>query len=402
MWLVPYDDLTLDQREAVTASTARHRIVLGGPGSGKTLVLAHRARYLLDEGRAESERTRVLVYTNVLREYIEAGLRDLGLTDYTQTFHSWSVDTYRSLVGSRVPRDGRYFDYERVWAQLADALRGVDEPPLDLALVDEGQDLSQNAWRVLQRSARHVTVGMDSRQQLYAEGVDLTTATQALGVRRHSAMLLSAYRCTPHIVEVASRFLLEGDERRRFLAANLLPLGERETPVIQYSDGADEEYEALASVVRERLNLGHRTAVLLPTNRQLRSVGRALAERGIETRTRDELAFDDAAPLLLTLHSAKGLTVDSVCLPTVTRRAFSGFDDDLVRNLLFVGSTRASRWLWIGTRAGREHALLDLLDDVPDSHLRRVRGSQPQAPSSLAPAPPASKPTADDDLLGLL
>ena len=42
MWVVPLSHLTEDQLNAVQLSTAKHRVVVGGPGSGKTLVLAHR------------------------------------------------------------------------------------------------------------------------------------------------------------------------------------------------------------------------------------------------------------------------------------------------------------------------------------------------------------------------
>ena len=49
--------------------------------------------------------------------------------------------------------------------------------------------------------------------------------------------------------------------------------------------------------------------------------------------------FNELTPKVLTVHSAKGLTFDSVVLPRVTAEDFGWFDDP--RRLLFVASTRA-------------------------------------------------------------
>ena len=48
-WLIPRDELTAEQIRAVELSANEHRVILGAPGSGKTQILLHRARYLSDE-----------------------------------------------------------------------------------------------------------------------------------------------------------------------------------------------------------------------------------------------------------------------------------------------------------------------------------------------------------------
>lgn len=49
-WLVPPSDLTTEQIRAIELPTDEHKVVMGGPGSGKTMVLLHRARHLAQVG----------------------------------------------------------------------------------------------------------------------------------------------------------------------------------------------------------------------------------------------------------------------------------------------------------------------------------------------------------------
>lgn len=44
-WLLPLEDLTPEQVRAVELKPSEHRLIFGGPGSGKTQVLLHRARH---------------------------------------------------------------------------------------------------------------------------------------------------------------------------------------------------------------------------------------------------------------------------------------------------------------------------------------------------------------------
>ena len=116
-WLVPRGELTVAQSRAVESSPKQHRLVLGSPGSGKTIVLLHRARYLIDEYRIPSERFRLFVYTNALKAYIRAALRDLGLPDdCVMTFDAWCIEYYQHHVHKRLPwsDNARSRDWEAI------------------------------------------------------------------------------------------------------------------------------------------------------------------------------------------------------------------------------------------------------------------------------------------------
>lgn len=365
MWVVPRAELTEDQLHAVNMSTDKHRIVVGGPGSGKTLVLAHRAEQLLASG-VPPERLRILVYTNVLAAYIDGGLTELGLPkESAATFDSWCLGLFHEVVTGPLPRTKSGIDFDATREAVLKAVGDNNQPIFDALLVDEGQDLTPTAVRLLAAVSRHVTLALDARQQLYSEGIDVEQASQLLGVPRASASLLSAYRCTPLIVDVASQFLPSEQEASDFRAANLLAIDGIETPVLFKAEDANEEMDRLTALIGERAMLGQSTAVLVPTRQKVEDVAEALLTRGLQVATRTNLTFDDLRPIVMTYHSAKGLTVDAVFLPGLTAEAFPPMIDVAQRDrMLFVGITRAVRWVWLGTRVSESFDVLDKLSPL--------------------------------------
>jgi superfamily I DNA/RNA helicase len=417
MWVVPRTSLTEDQLHAVALPTDRHRIIIGGPGSGKTLVLAHRARQLLDEG-VPPERLRLLVYTKLLTSYLRAGLADLGIPEEcVDTVDGWTLEVHRLLVGGRPPLEQRPWgkpipDYAAARRLVLDRIRtqqedqGEDlEKPLDVILADEAQDLDEEGIALLTGLADHVTVALDARQQIWRDRIGLDEARSLLGVGRAQGALLSAYRCTPFIVELASAFLPE-DEATRFRTSNLVPMQEREKLVLHTADSDAEQWDVVAKHLAARAILGQRTAVIVRTQKQLRRAVRELGARDIEVVGQKEADFADDRPIVMTYHSAKGLTVDAVLLPDLTADRYPIEDVRLDRNLMFVAVTRATSWVWMGTLA--DEALpsvegFEVLDDlVARGVLVRSGGPLKSSEPSMTTPSPATDPAAGASLIDLL
>src|SRR5438132_2613372 len=72
-------DLTPDQQKAIQMDCLTNKAIVGSPGSGKTQILLHRARYLMDELGTEPERLHVFVLTQVMKQYVVNALRDLDI-----------------------------------------------------------------------------------------------------------------------------------------------------------------------------------------------------------------------------------------------------------------------------------------------------------------------------------
>lgn len=371
-WLVPRNELTVAQSRAVGLSSRRHRLVIGSPGSGKTLVLLHRARHLVDEHRIPDSRYRILVFTNVLKAYIRTALQDLRLPEEcVTTFDDWCRRFYRTHIGGRVPWDGKSPDFKAirraVWKRVRSQKRLI--PLYDFVLVDEGQDLDARAYETLKGIAGHVTVYMDHKQQLY-EGADEKGVLTALGLRKRNLTLLDAYRCSPYIVRVAAAFIRDPSEREAFIEQNPpVDKGERQTPLLYLARAFKDERERLIEVVRTRVDRNDRIAILFPTRRHVFGYAKGLGEAGLEVEvprqpgrkrknTTPTIDFGTSRPKLMAYPSAKGLTFDTVLMPCLNRRLFRVMDERLER-WLFVGITRATKWIYFSTTDGDSTLFLD-------------------------------------------
>lgn len=102
--------------------------------------------------------------------------------------------------------------------------------------------------------------------------------------------------------------------------------------------------------------------------------------------------------LSLPYHSAKGLTFDTVILPRLVPSAFGKMGPERIERMLFVGITRAIRWVYLSTVADRE-ALPPLKRMIARSDGALTIRRHGEASST---APPETPKAASDDVLDLL
>jgi superfamily I DNA/RNA helicase len=400
-WLPPFDRLTSDQAGCVTAPADRPLILRGGPGSGKTVVLLHRAKRLAPSGGLPGQVV-VLVYTNVLRDFIRSAVSSLGLPeDSVLTFDHWCRLRYLELLGEP-PRDKLgHPDFHLIRRRLLAELRANPRPPaFEAVLVDEGQDLDDECYALLTLSARHVTVAFDLKQSLYRETGD-GSIRYALGAGPRDVDLQVTYRACPFVVELACEFIAEEADKAAFRAQSATTQTERQTPLLYLADDEADERRRLVEVLRERLLRNERVAILFPTFAQVGLFADFLRDQGIladrQPQTdlqgrREALDFSSGRPAVLTYHSAKGLTFDAVLMPGVTKSAIRARHSS-ARRMLFVAITRATNWVYASALARDCNEMM--LTAMGRLQSRRTGLIQTKASLPETTTPPPPRPSGD-------
>jgi superfamily I DNA/RNA helicase len=416
-WLVPRVDLSAEQLRAVELPAREHQVIGGAPGSGKTQILLHRARHLLDGHGVDPQRLRIFVFTNVLKDYIHAALDLLKLPEScVSTFDAWCCEFYQSRVSRSLPWKDKQRDFDVIRRSVRERLRTHPEKkkPYDFLLVDEGQDLNPVAFEIMKGVAGHVTVCLDHKQQIYEQGSTETHILEALGLKRRNFSLLAAFRCSPYIVELGARLIQDGQQRAEFIRQNKIPMTEKEMPLLYLAEDIDDERARVIEVVKTRQRKGEKIAILLPNNGKVFSWANKLTEAGLSVEIRQEswrrnqtlpgLDFTSDSPKVMTYHSAKGLTFDSVILPRLVPSSFDSRGVP-VSNVLFVGITRATKWVFLSTMIGRELPVLGELHALEKEGKLAVKSKHDRFGGSPSPGStiPVRRDKGDeDDLLSLL
>lgn len=398
--------LTREQRTIVELRPDRHHLVMGPPGSGKTQVLLHRARWLRQTYKTPSEGFCVLVFTNVLTYFLRQSLDFLGIPkENVRTFDDWCADLWDKYVRKSRPRtvpDRRgksFIDFPAVRVGVLQSLQtlaaaGQLKPDLDFVLVDEGQDLDATAYGILRLTTKHLTVFADARQQIFEGGASVSEMQLHLTISGQSASLLPAYRNSPDIAKLASYF------GNAFEGINYLAQ-DRQKPCLYVATDWDDEIHQLSEVLRERRLLNHRCGIIVPTNRDLFSVTTKLKERGIEVHQAIAVRrggappdFDSLTPIIATYHNAKGLTFDCVLMPKLVENNFQRVTGERRRRLLLVGITRATQWVYLSTVRGWELGDHEIFRQAAASGDLFIKENAATVPVAAAPA---AAPGTDDE-----
>jgi superfamily I DNA/RNA helicase len=368
----------------VRAPISSSRIIIGGPGSGKSLVLVHRAHFAVKNAKLPVHKVTLLTYTNRLKAELVDGLSKLGLEQLSvSTFDALCKDLHKQfLPGKSVPSQNSTRGVLEVRKNVLKALEDNPIQPLfEFCLVDESQDLDETSLLILKRVSKSSTLAMDVRQQLYGTGMNPKLAAKTLGLGVKQQTLLNAYRCTPNIVKLASIFLNSEEEIAEFQSANLLSPDDVETPKVTIFESDQQKMDSLRDAIVERGQLGQSTLILGSSKSWVKSVVDDLGKAGVNVVSAAHLSAAGNLPEVVTYHSAKGLTVDSVFLPDLDSLIGDKFYEAPVANLLFVAVTRATHYVWIGLKKDSKWRYLSQIEALEKAGVVQIVHASTKAPT---------------------
>ncbi len=308
--------------------------------------------------------------------------RGTGL-DRKKRAQIWKVfEKYQTLMKERNCRDINTAAYEC----RALATRPNQTPRYRHIIVDEAQDLSPNAFRLLRALAgpegpNDLFIVGDSRQRIYKNRAVLSQC--GVNVRGRSSRLRVNYRTTAEIRRTALALItgLSFDNLDDALEPeeSCVSLTHGAPPEIRVYKSANEELDAVVARIRELVDAGvprGNLCVVARTKSLLEPFATALDDAGfgsyrIRTDRSDELDRDGVR--LATLHRVKGLEFQYVFVVSVNKNVVplaSALDrtDDVSyeeglaaeRRLLYVAITRAQKGAWLSA-CGKPSEFLDVL-----------------------------------------
>jgi ATP-dependent DNA helicase RecQ len=241
------DDLNNDSQERIVAAeTDKNMLVLAGPGSGKTRVVAHRVAYLLRVKRIKPGAILVLCFNRSAVMSLRKRMRELVGDDMSQvttlTFHGLAMRlTGRSLVTACPERGGDEIDFSAVIQDAIRLLKGEEDVPgfgvipprytlvgrISHILVDEYQDIDAEQYELVALLAGKTLEEKDQKMTILAVGDDDQNIYRFRGanvgfIRKfhedyHAEIhyLIENYRSTANIVAAANALISMNCDRMK-------------------------------------------------------------------------------------------------------------------------------------------------------------------------------------------
>jgi superfamily I DNA/RNA helicase len=368
-----------DQAEALHYARSRHRPTQLGD-LDKLLVSTAlqnlRDDYLLEEFDwiIEGQNCRELA------DYLQANRAGRGIPfDESLRSKVWELYiTYRDhLAGQNL----------HTWGQLRqlalDEVRsGRFEPRWDYVIVDEAQDLPPTALALcveLCRDPAGLFLTADANQSLYNRGFRWQNVHEQLKVTGRTRILRRNYRSTKEIATAAAELLTNANSADpEAVQQTFIHLGP--PPVVYAADGTSDQARWLAEQIwlaAQDLHLPiNAAAVLVPSNSLGRAFAELLSQHGLPARfmAGKDIKLEERAVKVMTLHSAKGLEFPIIALARVEadrlpKETTATDAQDIAehhsaqRRLMYVGCTRAMRYLFVTHDRSLPSPFLEQLSD---------------------------------------
>ncbi len=203
-------DLNKDQDEALALPMDGQHLIIGGPGTGKSVVALLRARRLDDTKKTYG----TLVY-NKLLHHSNRHLFGYDRSFAAMTWDRWFRRHFKRRLSTDIPTlepdyPGGYrpIDWDAV-KQLVQDLEVIEDQCDKFLVIDEGQDMPPAFYKTLRKLGfKNFYVAADQNQQIHPEKCSSRQDIQrALRVRRTGTLELKTnYRNTRPIAVLAQHF----------------------------------------------------------------------------------------------------------------------------------------------------------------------------------------------------
>ncbi|MCY4542663.1 MAG: ATP-binding domain-containing protein [Rhodobacteraceae bacterium] len=344
-------DLSKEQEAARALPKEGQHLIIGGPGTGKSVLALIRSKRLQREG----DDYLFLVYNHLLNN---ASKQLFGGGFVSKTWTSWFWKAFREHTGRAVPRlppnSNGYMEID--WAGALETIYalpgGATQEGLPFLVIDEGQDMPREFYEALVNLGfDRFFVVADQNQQITERNSSREDIRTHLAIESNEVIELKRnYRNNLSVAKLAHAFYT-GDPAS---PPPELPSTSSGTVPVLYAYDQDK----LMNVAQGILLLADRDprqliGVLTPNNRVRKAYLNALSSttakldiprasiNTFSSTQRPKVAFDEGGILVINAQSCKGLEFDTVILADIDKHFFNPSDPDKTKRLFYVMVARA-------------------------------------------------------------
>ena len=363
-------DLSKEQEAALALPAEGQHLVIGGPGTGKTVLALIRAR----RHQRDREGYLFLVYNHLL-DRASGQLFGGGLGSRTWT--AWFLETFGEITGQSVPREDasgngyREIDWYGV-KQIVQDLPEVDDGGRPFLVVDEGQDMPPQFYDVLVALGfDRFFVVADQNQQITEKNSSRKEIQDCLAIDTDAVIELTRnYRNRYHVARLAREFYT-GDPAST--PPEIPPADRGPTPLLYCYEESRLEQVARAIVRFADRDPHQLIGIITPKNtvreryvKALRSVDVPLDNARPPVSTfwgtdRPQVRFDEGGILVINAQACKGLEFDTVVLADIDEHFYRHDDPDVAKRLFYVMVARAKDRLFMFMKKGGRKPIESIL-----------------------------------------
>lgn len=364
------DELTKDQRRVLRLPADGQYLVVGAPGTGKSVVALWRMKEL-----ENTQNVHFLTFNHVLNHANKVLLGD-DLTENMNTAMSWLYDLHWNLVGgtketfhiSKMPEiEARKPDYDKVSERFAHHNADFSGHSL---IIDEGQDLPP-AWYecVESLSIENFFVVADQNQQIKVENSSRKELEEVLGLENSDVIELKEnWRNTTAIAAFSNYFYTDKTSPKPLLpnrpSVNTPILFAYKT-IDRIKEQILSEYDRDPSKLLGFFVANENKREWWAKNLQKDNQSRKYSAPVVSTYFADQMGsvnidFSNGGIVVLNDKSVKGIEFDIVFILTDDFKRISN-DDESLKKRLYVMSSRARERLYLLKNADRENILEKIL-----------------------------------------
>lgn len=365
-------DLSKEQEDARALPKQGQHLIIGGPGTGKSVLALLRSR----RHQQEKDDYIFLVYNKLLNQ---ASSQLFGKELKSQQWQSWFIAIFRAVTEESIPKlpssGNGWQDIDWVEASAIIAAKPLnEEAKWPFLIIDEGQDMPPDFYQALANLRfENFYVVADQNQQMFpGQNSTRDDIKNCLGIELSDVIeLKDNYRNSYPIARLAREFYT-GDP-----ASPPPVLPNRPSTIrpmlVEYQEGQFEKIIGRI-LINADANPNKLYGVITPNNDVRDQYYQALTTAKIKldngqprietysskTGVNQSLSFNEGGIMVINAQSCKGLEFDTVFLADINQHFCNTQSQDQIKRLFYVMVARAKERVIMLKEAGK-HCPVDAI-----------------------------------------